>query len=161
MDNAGRMYLALKTLHVLSATVLFGTGLGTAFFMWRVNRSGNRQAMAVVTRVVMKADLYFTTPAGFVQPVSGVVLMQMAGFPLRFDTPNWLGLSVLLYGVAGACWLPVLWLQREMHRIAVRDADEPRLPARYWQYERAWTLLGLPAFASLVVVFWLMTAKPF
>jgi uncharacterized membrane protein len=155
------MYLALKTLHIVSSTILFGTGLGTAFFMWMVNRSGNRQAMAVVTRHVMKADLYFTTPSVIIQPLSGLALMTLAGYPMQFAPLNWLGLSLLLYILAGACWLPVLWLQRKMHQIAALNPAEPALPATYWRYERAWMLLGIPAFCSLVVVFWLMVAKPF
>lgn len=154
-------YLTLKTLHVLSSTVLFGTGLGTAFFMFMANRSGNRQAVAVVTRLVMKADLFFTTPAVLVQPVTGVALMRMAGHPLQLAPPNWLGLSVALYLLAGACWLPVLWLQWRMHHLAVSPLDGPELPPLYWRYERAWVALGVPAFLSLVMVFWLMTAKPF
>ena len=155
------MYLVLKTLHVISSTVLFGTGLGTAFFMWMANRSRNRQAMAVVTRHVMKADLYFTTPAIIVQPLSGFGLMSMSGFDMRFAPLNWLGLSLILYLVAGGCWLPVLWLQWKLHRLAVADAQDPVLPPEYWRCERTWILLGIPAFCALVWVFWLMVAKPF
>jgi uncharacterized membrane protein len=154
------MYLALKTLHIVSSTILFGTGLGIAFFMWMANRSGSRPAMAVVTRHVVKADLFFTAPAAIVQPLSGFALMTLAGHPMTFAPINWLGLSVLLYGVAGACWLPVLWLQWKMHRLAALDPAEPALPQAYWRYASAWTLLGIPAFCSLIVVFWLMVAKP-
>lgn len=154
-------YLALKTLHVLSSTLLFGTGLGTAFFMWMVNRSGSRPAMAVVTRHVMKADLFFTTPSVIVQPLSGLGLMAMSGFEMRFAPLNWLGLSLLLYLLAGACWLPVLWLQWRMHVLAAQEPSQAALPPLYWRYERAWTLLGIPAFVALVGVFWLMVAKPF
>lgn len=155
------MYLALKTLHIVSSTVLFGTGLGTAFFMCMVNRSGNRQAMTIVTRHVMKADLYFTTPSIIIQPLSGLALMALAGFPMQFAPMNWLGLSLLLYLLAGACWLPVLWLQWKMHQLAALNPADPALPAAYWRYERAWMLLGIPAFCSLVAVFWLMVAKSF
>lgn len=155
------MYLTLKVVHILSSTILLGTGLGTAFFMWMANRSGNRQAMAVVTRLVMKADLCFTTPSVIVQPLSGLALMHLAGFPMQFQPLNWLGLSVLLYLLAGGCWMPVLWLQWRMHLLAAAEPHEAPLPPAYWQYERLWTLLGVPAFLGLVAVFWLMVAKPF
>ena len=155
------MYLLLKTLHIVSSTVLFGTGLGTAFFMWMANRSGNRQAIAVVTGHVVRADLYFTAPAVIVQPLSGFALMALGGHTMGFAPLNWLGLSLLLFCLAGACWLPVLWLQSRMHQMARRDLASPELPPLYWRYERLWTLLGVPAFAGLVAVFWLMTAKPF
>ena len=130
------MYLAWKTIHIVSSTILFGTGLGTAFFMWMVNRSGNRQAMAVVTRHVTKADLFFTTPSVIIQPLSGLALMDLAGFPMQFTPMNWLGLSLLLYILAGACWLPVLWLQWKMHQLAALNPVEPALPPAYWRYER-------------------------
>lgn len=154
------MYLTLKTLHIVSSTILFGTGLGTAFFMLMANRSRNRAAITVVTRVVMQADLYFTTPSGFVQPITGVGMVVMAGFPVQFAPMNWLGASIVLYVLAGACWLPVLWLQWRMHRLAAQSR-KPQLPVAYWRYERIWAALGVPAFTALVVVFWLMTAKPF
>lgn len=154
------LYLTLKTLHIVSSTILFGTGLGTAYFMLMANRSGNRAAIATVTRVVMKADLYFTTPSGFVQPLTGVAMALMVDFPMQFAPPNWLGLSILLYLLAGVCWLPVLWLQWRMHVIAAH-AGEPKLPPLYWRYEKIWAALGVPAFSALLVVFWLMTAKPF
>lgn len=154
-------YLALKTVHIISSTLLFGTGLGTAFFMWMVNRSGSRPAMVVVTRHVMKADLFFTTPSVIVQPLSGWGLMAMSGFEMHFAPLNWLGLSFLLYLLAGACWLPVLWLQWRMHVLAAQEPSQPLLPPVYWRYERAWSLLGVPAFVALVGVFWLMVAKPF
>ncbi len=155
------MYLELKALHIVSSTILFGTGLGTAFFLFMANRSGNRQAIAVVSGHVVKADLYFTTPAGFIQPISGFGLMALGGFPMELWPMNWLGLSLLLFLLAGLCWLPVLWLQWRMHKIACLEPREPDLPPLYWRYERAWTLLGIPGFGSLVVVYWLMTAKPF
>ncbi len=155
------MYLELKALHILSSTILFGTGLGTAFFLFMANRSGSHQAIAITSGHVVKADLYFTTPAGFIQPITGFSLMALAGFPMQFWPLNWLGLSLLLYLLAGACWLPVLWLQWRMHQIATLKAQESALPPLYWRYERAWTLLGIPGFGSLIVVYWLMTAKPF
>jgi uncharacterized membrane protein len=88
-------------------------------------------------------------------------LMAAAGYPLQFTPLNWLGLSALLYALAGACWLPVLWLQWRMHQLAAQNPGDPVLPSAYWHCERAWTLLGIPAFCSLIGVFWLMVAKPF
>ena len=98
-------YLLLKTLHILSSVLMVGTGFGSAFYLFFANRSGNVQAQAVVSRLVVRADWWFTTPAIIIQPLSGVALMLMAGWP--WHTP-WLLLSVLLYAVAGACWLPVV-----------------------------------------------------
>lgn len=151
-------YLAIKWLHILSATLMFGTGFGTAFYMFFVNRSGNVQAMAVVTRLVARADWWFTTPAVIIQPLSGLWMAHLAGFPFA---ATWLVWSVALYVLAGACWLPVVWLQLRMRDMAAHAAQngEP-LPPRYWHYEKIWTALGIPAFAGLLVVYWLMVHKP-
>lgn len=152
-------YLAVKWLHILSATFMFGTGFGTAFYMFFANRSGNVQAIAVVTRWVARADGWFTTPAVIVQPLSGLWMAHTAGFP--FDSP-WLLWSLGLYALAGACWLPVVWLQLRMRDMAqVAAAKNSELPPRYWRYERIWTVLGFPAFSALIVVYWLMVHKSF
>ncbi|WP_255989345.1 DUF2269 family protein [Chitinolyticbacter albus] len=152
-------YFAIKTLHILSATLMFGTGFGTAFYMFFANRSGNVAAIAVVTRWVARADWWFTTPAVIIQPLSGWWLMRQLGWELGW---NWVGLTLLLYAIAGACWLPVVWLQLKMRDMAQSaHAEGHELPARYWTYERWWTVLGFPAFGGLLVVYWLMVAKPF
>lgn len=151
-------YLWLKWLHILSATVLFGTGLGIAFFKWSVDRSGDVRAIAVVMRRVVLADWLFTTTTVIVQPLTGVWLALLAGYPL---TSGWVAWSLGLYLLAGLCWLPVVWLQLRMRDMAVRAAaDGGELPTRYHRYARIWFWLGIPAFAALIVVFYLMVFRP-
>jgi uncharacterized membrane protein len=156
-------YLIVKWLHILSSTILFGTGIGSAYYMLFTSLAARRRradpgAVRVVVGYVVKADLWFTTSTIILQPLSGWYLAHLAGLPL---TSRWILLSVLLYLVAGACWLPVVWLQLRMRDMA-RDAEASGqdLPARYWQYLTWWTFLGIPAFIALVVVFYLMVAKP-
>lgn len=151
-------YLAIKWLHILSATAMFGTGFGTAFYMFFTNRTRNVAAIAVVSRLVARADWWFTTPSVIIQPLSGFWMIQMAGYPLG---SRWIVWSLALYALAGACWLPVVWLQlrmRDMAAVAARDNEA--LPDRYWRYEKIWTALGFPAFGALLVVYWLMVHKP-
>jgi uncharacterized membrane protein len=152
-------YTTWKWLHILSSTLLFGTGIGTAFFMFVTNRTGDVRAISVVTRHVVIADWLFTLTSVIFQPLSGYMLMQLAGIPL---TAGWIWMSFALYGVAGLCWLPVVWIQLQMRNMAVETAmtGAPMLPARFWRYERVWVALGIPAFTALVVVFYLMVAKP-
>ena len=152
-------YQIWKWLHILSSTLLFGTGLGTAFFMFFANRSGDVRAIAVVSRYVVIADWLFTATTVVFQPLSGLMMMHLAGIPL---TARWIWVSFALYFVAGACWLPVVWIQMKLRNLA-REAvatGATTLPGQYWRYERIWVLLGIPAFVSLVVVFYLMVAKP-
>lgn len=151
-------YLTVKWLHILSATFMFGTGFGTAFYLFFANRSGNVPAIAFVTRWVARADWWFTLPSVILQPISGFWMMHLAGFPL--GSP-WILWSLALYALAGACWIPVVWLQLQMRDMAQECArTNAELPARYWRYERLWTLLGIPAFVGLLVVYWLMVHKP-
>jgi uncharacterized membrane protein len=150
-------YLLLKTVHILSSTLLFGTGLGTAFHGFMANRSGDLAARRIVNRNVVIADWLFTTPAVIVQPVTGVWLARIAGYPL---TTGWLAAAIVLYLFVGACWLPVVGIQIEMRRIVDRLSDGEGLPARYFALSRTWFALGWPAFAGVLVIFWLMVAKP-
>jgi uncharacterized membrane protein len=151
-------YLLIKWLHILSSVLLVGTGFGSAYYLFFVNRSRSLAVQAGVLPLVVRADWWFTTPTVIIQPASGLLLAHMAGFPL--STP-WLALSIALYLLAGACWLPVVWLQIRMARMvqqAVREGDT--LPADYWRLARWWECLGYPAFVAMVGVFFLMVVKP-
>ena len=57
------LILALKLVHILGASVLFGTGLGIAFFMWMANRSGDPADIAATAGTVVIADTVFTAVA--------------------------------------------------------------------------------------------------
>ena len=153
------VYLWIKTVHVLSSVVLVGTGFGSAFYLYFVNRSGSVAAQAVVSRLVVRADLWMTTPAVVIQPLSGIAMAHLAGWPL---TTPWILLTLGLYGLAGACWLPVVALQVRMAALAEGAArrGDRALPAAYWAMARWWEGLGYPAFAAMVAVFGLMVMKP-
>ena len=151
-------YAVVKTIHVISSTLLFGTGIGSAFYMLLASLDRDPRTVLFVVRFVVIADWLFTTTAVIVQPVTGLWLARLAGFPL---SSTWLAASIALYFVAGACWLPVVWMQvrmRDMARAAVEQGTA--LPPRYFRFFRTWVLLGIPAFLSLVAVFYLMVAKP-
>jgi uncharacterized membrane protein len=151
-------YLVIKFVHVLSSTLLFGTGLGSAFYMFFTNRSADVRAIAVVTRRVVWADWLFTTPTAIIQPLTGWYLAHLAGMPL---SSFWLAVSIALYVLAGACWLPVVWIQVKMAEMAERAArDGAPLPPLFWRYHRIWTALGWPAFLAFIAIFYLMVVKP-
>ncbi len=152
------LYLLVKTLHIVSSVLLVGTGFGSAFYLFFTSRVPSLEARAVVARLVVRADLWFTTPAVIVQPLSGLWLAHTAGWPL--NTP-WLLASVALYAAAGACWLPVLWLQLKMAReVEAALAGGHALSAHYARWQRAWEWLGYPAFVAMLAVFVLMVNKP-
>ena len=152
------LYLLLKTLHILSATLLFGTGLGSAYYALRAWRSGQLQVIATTFRHLVTADWLFIATTAVFQPFSGLALAKLAGWPLG---QAWLLWSAGLFVFAGLCWLPVLWLQirvRDMAAEALATGGE--LPERANRYMRIWFVLGWPAFISVIAIFWLMVHKP-
>ena len=151
-------YLLLKYIHILSATLLFGTGLGTAFHGFLAFRSRDARVIAAVGRSVVLADWLFTTPAVIVQPATGIAMAMQAGLPL---TTGWIALTFALYALVGVCWLPVVWLQIELRAMgrASQLAGTP-LPERYYRFLRYWFLLGWPAFIAVLAIFYLMVLKP-
>ena len=151
-------YTWLKLVHILSAALLFGTGLGTAWFMWRADRTGDVGHIAATAKSVVLADWLFTAPAVVVQPLTGVLLIEAVGYSLN---EIWIVLSILLYLVIGACWLPVVWLQMRCRDLAATAlAQGSALPERYHLYMRVWFALGWPALAGVVAIYFLMIYKP-
>ena len=151
-------YSLVKTLHIISGTVLFGTGLGIAFFFLAGQRSGDDRMALFAARTTCAADMIFTLTAGIVQPLSGFALIWLAGFD---PMAPWLVWTYGLYLLALACWLPVVWLQLRMRdMLKIKLAGGAFDQAQFERHFRTWFALGWPAFAGLVGVFWLMVAKP-
>lgn len=152
------MYEWLKIIHILSGAVLFGTGAGIAFFMLRAHMTRNVATMAAVGSIVVLADFVFTATAVVVQPISGLGLIHLQGYSL---TEPWLMAAYGLYVLIGICWLPVVWIQMELAKMAKRaQAEGEALPPRYFRLFRIWFILGWPAFAGVIGIYWLMVAKP-
>ncbi|MDR2220873.1 MAG: DUF2269 domain-containing protein [Methylobacillus sp.] len=151
-------YLLLKWIHILSAILMFGTGFGTAFYKWTTDQSGDVRSIAIVMERVVLADWIFTTPTAFVQPITGFWMVSLAGWPLA---QGWVAWAVGLYILVGACWLPVVWQQVEMLKLARQAVvnDQP-LPERYWRLCRYWKMLGCIAFTAMIAISALMVFKP-
>jgi uncharacterized membrane protein len=150
--------LTWKLIHILGATVLFGTGLGIAFFMVMAHRTRNPAVIAHTAGVVVIADALFTASAVIVQPVSGAFLAWAIGYSLW---ESWIVASLALYVLIGICWLPVVWIQAKMRDLARKAAAEgSELPARYDRLFRIWFVLGWPAFIGVIAIFALMIFKP-
>lgn len=151
-------YLILKWVHIISSVLLVGAGFGSAFYLYFVHRTRNPHAIAEVTRLVVRADYWFTMPAAFIQPITGFAMVSMAGYPF---TQTWLLWTFVLYVLAGACWLPVVWLQIQMAKMATASVrNNLPFPDHYWQYARYWEWLGYPAFLSMLAIYGLMVFKP-
>lgn len=151
-------YLIFKWAHILSSTLLFGTGVGSAFYLLTAVISRNPAIVAHVARWVVRADWLFTATTAIIQPLTGWWLLHLMGLPV--STP-WIAWSLALYAIAIACWLPVVWLQAKMRDIAeeARAKARPLAPV-FWRCFWWWVGLGVPALAAFLIIFWLMVAKP-
>ncbi|WPY00732.1 DUF2269 domain-containing protein [Candidatus Trichorickettsia mobilis] len=151
-------YFFIKAIHIISATILFGTGLGIAFFMWWANKTGDLAAKVYAAKTTVLADFLFTTPSVIIQPISGVILIKLVGYDF---SDFWLVLTYIGYIIAGICWLPVVWIQIKLRNIALKaQAINEELPTEYYKLFKLWFYLGWPAFISLVIIFFLMVIKP-
>lgn len=151
-------YLFLKLIHILSAVVVAGTGAGIAFFMFMASRSSNVAAIAVTARHVVLADWIFTAPAVLLQFVTGVLLMMKLGYSF---TSTWFFLVISLFIFIGICWVPVILIQYKLKKLADASLITGALDPSFKKMMRLWTALGVPAFASILLIFWLMVFKPF
>lgn len=148
----------LRWLHVVGATVLLGTGAGIAFFMVMASRTGEPRLVAHVAGSVVVADLIFTASAVVLQPVTGLALAALIGWPL---SEGWIVVSLVLYAVTGAFWLPVVWIQLRLRAFADEAARSGApLPAAYHRLYAIWLACGVPAFLAVLAILWLMTARP-
>lgn len=148
----------LRLAHVIGAAVLFGTGVGIAFFMVMAHRTHDAAFIAQTAQVVVIADALFTACAAVLQPVTGVLLAREMGWPL---SEPWILIGIGLYLFVGALWLPVVWIQINLRELAKRAAaaGEPLSP-RYHSLFGIWVACGVPAFAAMIALFWVMLARP-
>lgn len=150
-------YLLLKTVHILAAMVFLGTGLGSAWYRLRSDLSGDLRVIAWCQREIVRADWLFTVPAGIALPASAIGLVGIMHLP--WTTP-WIMWGIGGYVVAGVFWLPAVWLQMAMRRLADEAlAQGTPLPPEYRRYARIWAALGVPSFLAAGGTVWIMVAK--
>jgi len=151
-------YLTLKYIHIISSTILFGTGIGSAFFFYVANRRKIIGEQYFVARYVVIADGLFIAPSVAIQLMTGLALIYFGGYQI---TDKWVMLGLSLYFFTGVCWLPVVVLQIKMRNIAKEILENgAELPQRYWQYNTWWIILGALAFPTIISVFYFMVFKP-
>ncbi len=146
-------YETLKILHILGTVLIFGTGMGTAFFLLMAYRTRDLDAIRVTTRHVVIADWLFTAPAVIAQPITGALLMRMLG--MRVDSA-WFAAVVALFVLTGLCWLPVVAIQYRLRNLASSAKSYDALPTEFHRLIRWWVVLGVPAFVAVMVIVVLM-----
>lgn len=147
----------LKMIHILSAVLMLGAGVASAFYLWRANRERDLTAIRFALRNVILADWLFTIPPIIFLPATGVWMMSLKGYEFM---NLWLWLSLILFVIAGLCWMGAYVMQAAMRAVAEHVADAESLPVTYWNWERIWFWLGVAAFPAVLVIFGLMIFKP-
>lgn len=152
------IYFVVKTIHIISSTILFGTGIGIAFFMFRSKFTTNLDEKLYAARGTVAADYLFTFPAVIAQVATGAWLVNKSGYSW---IDLWLVVTYIIYAIAGLCWLPVVWIQIQLRKILASCVENNApLPESYHKLFKIWFILGWPAFLGLVVVFFMMAIKP-
>lgn len=145
-------------MHIISSTILFGTGIGIAFFMWRSHFASDFREKLYAAHNTVLADYLFTLPAAITQLITGIWLVCKSGYDW---TDFWLVVTYVIYVIAGACWLPVVWIQIRLKEILVQCLKNNKAPpAQYHRLFKIWFMLGWPAFIGLIIVFFMMVFKP-
>lgn len=150
-------YLILKYLHILFGIIVVGTGFGIAFFQWITFRSKNLEAIKTMTRHVVLADWIFTAPAVLGQFVTGMLLAN----ELHYNPHSrWMITVISLYTFVGFCWFPVLVIQYKLRKLAESQTQSGFVDQQFVRLMRTRTALGIPTFATALLILWLMVAKP-
>jgi uncharacterized membrane protein len=165
MSHVLLIYNIVKIIHVISASVLFGTGMGTAAYMLIAHYQPNLALRAKAYSQVVYADWLYTTPSAVIQAFSGLLMIYLKGYFLHLSDYQlhawWVQGSILAYVIAGLCWLPVLYLQTKMKIMTyVASTQASSLPEKYFIYFKLWIFLGIIAFSCLCYVFYLMANRP-
>ncbi len=151
----------LKSIHIIAATIVTGTGTGIAFFMLLAMRSDNLPTMISVSRFVIIADWVFTAPAVVIQIITGLYLAEL----LNISYSSAWFLSVIgVFIFIGVCWIPVIFIQYKIHYLLVNKIVETQnILTSNKQLKNLfmlWIALGIPAFSAILIMFWLMIFKP-
>lgn len=152
-----KYYFLFKLIHILSATVLMGTGIGIAYFMLVSYLNKDMANIKQVSKFVVWADWTFTLPAVIIQFITGLILMMILNYSFSSVWFMWvMGLFVFV----GCCWLPVLYLQYQFKNISYRLQPKDVIPNRFHRCMKAWVILGCFGFSGVLVLFYFMVFKP-
>lgn len=145
-------YLLLKTLHVISAVIVLGTGIGIAWYTLRGWLSGDLRVFRWISAETVAADWIFTGSA--IVALLGSAAGMLAINPAWLHQ-SWLQLAILLTGAVFFLWLPVVFLQYRL-RLHARESSEREIHRTM----KIWCALGAAAFSLMIAIVFLMVTKP-
>ena len=150
---------AIKFVHVLAASVMFGAWLCVAVFMVLAHRSGNTAVVALTSQFVVTAEKCVVAAAFALQGVSGFPLAWAIGLsPLN---ELWIEVSLGLFAVVVICWIAAVRMEMRIRALSWQAAlNAVPLPAAYKRLFRLWSMFALPILLGMVAIYALMIWQP-
>ena len=144
----------LKLIHILSATLMIGTGLGSAFYLFLTYKKSQVSTIKDVLRFVILADTIFTAPSVVIQLITGILLSNMIG--LIYTHWFWLVISVSF--IVLVLWLRAAFIQVKLKKIV---EEENKITEKFHHLMNVWFYLGVPSFVGAIFLYYLMVYKTF
>lgn len=153
------VYYVFQFLHITGVILLVGNITVTAVWKVFANRTQDATIIAFGQRLVTGTDFGLTIPGIVLTIVGGYGSMWVIGYPL-FDEA-WLIWSQVLFVLAGLIWLGIL-VPIQIRQARIANAFDPAtgVTEEYRVLSRRWITWGSISTVPLVVVLWLMVAKP-
>ncbi len=152
------LYSWIKILHIISASILFGTGIGSAIYIFYIFLKQDLNSIAKALTAVISTNWFFIATSTLILALTGLFMLPLKGYSLY---SLWVYGSILGYIIAGACWLPIIWIQMRCRDIALACGNSKnQLPKEYKIYLIIWQILGSLTFITLIIIFYLMINKP-
>lgn len=147
-------YQILKLIHIVSATLMIGAGIGSAFYLFLSYKRFAVSTLKDVLKLVVLADSIFTAPAVVVQFITGLLLSNM----LNMTGTNWFWVVLAVSGVVLVMWLRAAYLQIELRKML---ETENEVTPSFHHKMKVWFYLGIPSFLGALYLYYLMVYKPF
>lgn len=151
------LYDLAKFLHVTGVAMLMGNITVTAIWKFFADRDGRPEVLGFAQKLVTYTDWSMT--------FWGVVLIMASGYYMAISADfdlgrGWLFWSQILFILAGMIWLLLIVpIQMKQARLA-KAFSAADVGEDYRALSKRWLVWGLISTVPLVIVTWLMLAKP-
>ena len=147
-------YHILKLIHIISATLMIGAGIGSAFYLFLTYKIYRISTLKDVLKLVVLADFVFTAPSVIIQFITGMMLSNL----LHLTDTNWFRLVIAISGVVLVMWLRAAFIQIKLRKMLELKNE---LTAEFHYLMKVWFYLGVPSFMGAMYLYYLMVYQPF
>lgn len=152
------LYLALKTVHVLSAVAFLGNITVGIFWKAYADRTGNAAIMAHTIDGIIRADRIFTIPGVIVLALAGIATALVGGYSILGT--GWILWGIGLFLVSGVAFGPLARAQRELLKVAQTGLQTAEQRQQYEALTGQWNLYGTIATVAPLLALVVMVIKP-